>query len=664
MRLFLLGRFQLEADDGREISVPLKRARALLAYLALRQGGPRPRAESREAVLDLLWTDRFKTQAQGSLRQVLFQLGPDLVSAARTELRLGPGIAACDAWSLEAAARAAEADGLAAAGPIYAGPLLDGLVGLSAAFEQFLAIERAQYETLLERSQLRAAALFAEAGRIADAIAVLERLLRLLPSCHAAAERLMRLHAEAGEAQAARAVHDRFRDRLAREDGDAPGQAMTELMARLRVSSPVPRTPARTGERVQTQAAPGPEAGEALPVLAVLPFRDTSAGDGTSPRAAALSEEILLLLSRARWFRVLSRYATQAHLETASRHPTRFARKVGARYLVHGTLRDTGGGGTLNVELVDGLSGVIVWNERYGLGAEGRAEEINDTCLAIAAMVDPRMAQNEYRALLARPVLGETGSAAAYRHLIAGYHHYHGGARDEALAAFTRAVTADPGYAHAHAMLAIILYFGAHLARNAATDDAGWQHYLDKAETHARRALALDPLEAKAHLALAQPLIWRGRMAEGEASMEEAFRLNPSFAQASTQLSYLSMMRGEMREAREYLARAMRLRVGDHGLGYCLPARGLAAYHGNDHSEALEFSHWANRLQPMFWLGRQALAASLMASGQIERARHFVAGLRADYAGLSARDFARWVPYADPSTGDGVAASLERAGWR
>jgi hypothetical protein len=50
--------------------VSLRRGQALLAYLASKE----TRRENREVLLDMLWPDRFKEQAQASLRQVIFEL--------------------------------------------------------------------------------------------------------------------------------------------------------------------------------------------------------------------------------------------------------------------------------------------------------------------------------------------------------------------------------------------------------------------------------------------------------------------------------------------------------------------------------------------------------------------------------------------------------------
>lgn len=62
MQLNLFGGFSLVDQDGRVLPVPQKRGQALLAYLALKEG----HRENREVIVDLLWPDRFKKEAQAS----------------------------------------------------------------------------------------------------------------------------------------------------------------------------------------------------------------------------------------------------------------------------------------------------------------------------------------------------------------------------------------------------------------------------------------------------------------------------------------------------------------------------------------------------------------------------------------------------------------------
>ena len=102
--------------------------------------------------------------------------------------------------------------------------------------------------------------------------------------------------------------------------------------------------------------------------------------------------------------------------------------------------------------------------------------------------------------------------------------------------------------------------------------------------------------------------------------IERAVMLNPSFAHASTARSYHAVMVGSFEAAKNYIQNAMRLRVGDAGLGFCLPSKALADLHLGNFKDALQTAHWAMRLTPDFWLTRLVLAASLYATSDFRSA--------------------------------------------
>jgi tetratricopeptide (TPR) repeat protein len=247
----------------------------------------------------------------------------------------------------------------------------------------------------------------------------------------------------------------------------------------------------------------------------------------------------------------------------------------------------------------------------------------------------------------------------AYQHLVLGYSQFYAGQWVEALDSFRSAIKEDATYAHAHAMMAITTYLSAQLQRN-----TGWSTALRDAETCARRALEIDPSEAKACNVLGQALDWQGRHDEANDFLERAVSLNPSFALASTARSYHAVMTGEFDAAKDFIRTAMRLRVGDAGMGLCLPSKALADMHLGNHEEALQTAHWAVRLQPRFWLGRQVLAACLSACDHLPEAAMAIAELKRDYPGLTSDEFAAWFPYANPKDGKPVTEALRRAGWQ
>jgi adenylate cyclase len=118
------------------------------------------------------------------------------------------------------------------------------------------------------------------------------------------------------------------------------------------------------------------------------------------------------------------------------------------------------------------------------------------------------------------------------------------------------AIRIAPDFALAHAALA-----DAHMvARGYGATTLSWEEAYERAESEARRALALDPRLAEAHASLGFiRLQAHGDLAQAERSLREAIRLNPSLAQAHAWLALTLKAGGRAGEAVEAARVARRL---------------------------------------------------------------------------------------------------------
>jgi DNA-binding SARP family transcriptional activator/Flp pilus assembly protein TadD len=661
LRLQLFGDFKLLDGANEEVKVPLRRARYLLAYLALKQ----TRTEDREVLIDLLWPDRFKEQAQASLRQVLFELrklapspAPILV-ASRSEVALGAAVEECDVWAFDACAAAPTPDTAERMLQLHRAPFLDGPMVGAEPFQQWSAIQRTRLEGQLERAVMDATVDAYRGAAPGDRIStILEGLVRAVPVCCQAVMRLMEIATSNGQSAEAIRQYERYAQHLKLELGEAPPAELADAYVALKSApnrparfSPVRRNPAFVHED------PWRKNSNDAPVLAVLPFRHKGEDPAGDALAAALAEDITLMLSGCRWFSVLSRSATHSIKPDGPFVPSEFAHRTGTDYFIYGSISRRGDTWSATIELADAATGYIGWAKRYDAADANILTWGRDTCPLIVAAIDPAVAESERQAIR-KPALSATASEVAYRHLILGYRHFYAGEWPDALVRFGSAIQEDATYAHAHAMLSATQYILAQVDR-----DERWNYLLNEAEVNARRALEIDPSEAKACNGLGQILAWQGRHDEALPYLTQALTLNPSFAQASTGRSYHALMIGAFSDAKKDLQNAMRLRVGDAGLGLCLPAKALADLHLGNGKEALETAHWAVRLRPAFWLGRQVLATCLWAEGNISAARETVAEIRRDYPGFTGAEFATCFPYANPEFSEPTREAFSNAGW-
>lgn len=236
LRLRLLGGF-----DG--AGLPTRKARALLAYLAVAPG----RLHPRDKLATLLWGNRGDEQARDSLRHTLVEVrklfapgAPGILTEGRS-VGLDPVAVDVDASAFEQRVAAGTPAALAEAVEIYAGDLLDGFVVGEPAFDEWLATERERLRELALGAFRR---LLDDPATEADpecAIATATRLLALDPLQEPVHRALMRLYARQGRRAAALRQYQDCVAHLGRELRVEP-QPETQRLYRelLRESAPAP----------------------------------------------------------------------------------------------------------------------------------------------------------------------------------------------------------------------------------------------------------------------------------------------------------------------------------------------------------------------------------------------------------------------------------------
>ncbi len=425
MQLNLFGSFSLVDQDGCALPVPHKRGQALLAYLALKEG----HRENREVIVDLLWPDRFKKQAQASLRQILFELRKlmttePVIAATRSEVCLGTRIHDCDVWTFNECTASQEIDDAGYALKLHHGSFLDGPPLGPEPFLQWAAIQRARFEGKLDRVVLAATNEWEEQGIHKRALSLLEDLLRVSPMCVQAMLRIMEIEAADGNVAEALHRYHRYVRRLKIEFNKEPPPELRDAYEVLK-SSPAKhsRFPAPKRRPIESQSDPWRKTSIDAPVIAVLPFRHLGSSDSGDAMAAAIGEDVTMMLSGCRWFSVLSRSATHSFMFDGPFIPKDFVNRTGADYLVYGAIVERESNWSVTIELADAESGLNSWAKRYDTGADGLMQSPLELCPMIVSALDPEIAESEQSAL-GRPSLAATVSVAAYRHLVFGCRHF------------------------------------------------------------------------------------------------------------------------------------------------------------------------------------------------------------------------------------------------
>lgn len=380
--------------------------------------------------------------------------------------------------------------------------------------------------------------------------------------------------------------------------------------------------PVRLYRIVADASEPGRAAGQApaerkvavtKPTIAVLPFANMSGDPEQEFFADGLTEDILTELSRRRELFVISRTSTFVYKGQAA-NLREVAQKLGARYLVEGSVRKAGDRLRVTVQLIDTASDAHIWAERFDRKLDDVFAIQDEITSSIVATLPGRLeaAQQDQLARM------KPSSLAAYECVLAAKALHHRSNREdnvEAQKLIARALQLDPDYAHARAWRGCILGqawgYGWCDDREATFDEVVFE--LD-------RAMALDDNDADVHRILAAVAITRNDLTRARFHQDRALALNPNYDLVVVQMGELFTWLGRSEEGVEWIRKAMKL--NPHHPARFWSHLGKAHFVGRQYAQAIEaFMHLPamDAQQHAFvagcygWLGDRTAAAAHVA---------------------------------------------------
>lgn len=369
--------------------------------------------------------------------------------------------------------------------------------------------------------------------------------------------------------------------------------------------------PAMDGEHAQADR----------PAVAVLPFASIAGGAAEQCFAQGLAEELGVALGRIRSLLVIvppMGFGAAGGPADARED----AHRLGVRYVVEGSVRNSVGRLRILVRLCAATTGHLLWAERIEANADDVfALQDRVTARVIAAIV-PRIIAAEIQNAQRRQV----GRARPYDLLLRSLSQYSirtHASMTEAISLLRRAVALNPGYALAHAHLAYTLWWMV---------AQGWLHAEDAmvADMVARAdtALALDSENPEILLLVSVIVCSRGNNLDaGIAQIERSLDLNPNNAVAYRMLGVLQSYAGDPMATFASLEQADRLNPHDRGL---MPNHGhyLAHFCDGDHEAVVRSTGRLLVDQPNFIPALRWRAASLGLLGAVAEGRQVVARIR------------------------------------
>jgi serine/threonine-protein kinase len=269
--------------------------------------------------------------------------------------------------------------------------------------------------------------------------------------------------------------------------------------------------------------------------LAVLPFRALAVGDGALTEAIA--DDTRAAIGRNPNLRVLGRLAV-SELAKQGLAPGDYRRKVGADYLLDGSVQRSGPQVRIKVNLVRTKDGAEVWSDRLG----GKLDDIFAFQSRIASEVEGRI---RGRLAPGRGIKPENITTSGEVYALFAEARSHVRKRDpdgfkRGIALLEKALALDPNFAPAWAELGI--------ATRIQGGEEGQTIDQVRAESlaHLKRALTLAPNLATAHAAVAMV---QDMNPSTEGSLRKAVELDPNDAQTWMWLGNMQLSQNKVRQA-------------------------------------------------------------------------------------------------------------------
>jgi adenylate cyclase len=304
------------------------------------------------------------------------------------------------------------------------------------------------------------------------------------------------------------------------------------------------------------EAAPSPPAPKGArpqpadrPTVAVLPFTNMSGDPEQEYFSDGITEDLITELARFRELTVLSRNSSFV-FKGGSVDIAEAARKLGAKYMVEGSIRKAGGRVRITAQLIDAANDAHVWAERYDRELADIFAVQDDVVRQIAATLVGRLEHH-------RSARQTSDSLEAYDLYLRAREHFFSwtpadNARARAL--FEAAIAADPAYAAAYAGLAEC-QFRDWLNGWSGDVDADFSAFA----ANAARSVALDDGDSRTQLALGLAYLFARELARGGRHLARAHALNPNDPRVLAYLSRFALLDGDPEQAVAHISEASRL---------------------------------------------------------------------------------------------------------
>jgi TolB-like protein/Tfp pilus assembly protein PilF len=301
---------------------------------------------------------------------------------------------------------------------------------------------------------------------------------------------------------------------------------------------------------IEKMAFPLPE----KPSIAVLPFDNMSGDSQQDYLADGISENIISALSSIPEIFVIARNSSFTYKGKPVK-VQQVSEEMGVRYILEGSVIKSGDKIRVTAQLIDALTGGHIWSERYDRDFKELFALLDEITQVITVELQVKLSHGEQ----ARMWYKSTSNLEAWGYAVKGLDIFYSYSKEGMVKSrelFEKALRIDPEYAHAMTMLGWTHYIDAklgyvnsskaslkrsvELAKKAVILNEKdplvhsllqhiyiLQRNYDKAIEEGRKAIALGPSDAEAHILFGEALYQSGLSEEAVQICEKAMRLHP-----------------------------------------------------------------------------------------------------------------------------------------
>lgn len=391
------------------------------------------------------------------------------------------------------------------------------------------------------------------------------------------------------------------------------------------------------------------------PALVVLPFTNLSDNPQQDYFSDGITEDLIIDLSRYSGLSVISPRTTFS-FKTRTVDLQMLADELGVRYVVEGSVRLDEKHLRINVQLIEARSGVYLWTQRYDREVSGLFDVQDEVRQKIVNALEITLTRKEQARLQQR----YTNSFEAYDLFLRGQamlvRRSSQAANNQAMDLMQQAIAIDPGFARAHAALALI-YADAY--RFDWTDEPQQTRLL--ALQSGRRAIEIDSELPQAYWIMGYIQLFLYQNHEQAVAMaERSLQLHPSDADAVNLLAVAYAFGDEPQKARLLTQELMQ---NNQYYSAMVPSvLALANLRLGHYEEALEAYDRSLMINPARLQGNVFKIVALYRMGRISDAEFQVDELYNLHPNFKLSVWIKRQPFKDQAFADGLVTDLVDAG--